>query len=367
MFCTKCGAEMASEASFCQGCGARVADTGVNAATFTTVADSGHPATVTAAARSTGDVARYAGFWRRVAASVLDGLIQAGLSIAVLIVAMLALDPGPSGDDLNPVAVGVYYVASWVIGWLYFALMHSSARQATIGKRAMGIKVVSLEGARITFARATGRYFAYLLSGMLLGIGYLMAAFTARKQGLHDMMVSTLVVSRDATAEEIASGLAAPRVSGGVIALAAVAGLVPILGILAAIAVPAYQDYVIRAQVAEGLTMAAVQQAAVVEAWTESGDFSVIDSESLGIPVASGRYVEAVEVMQGAVAITFGGEAHNLIQGKSILLVPGFNAANEVFWTCGLAGIPEDVTPALNAHTQYTDVPPKFLPSSCRQ
>jgi len=358
---------MASEASFCQGCGARVADTGGKAATFTPVADSGHSAAVTAAVRSTGEVARYAGFWRRVAASVLDGLIQAGLSIVVLIVAMLAIDPGPSGEDPNPVAVGVYYVASWVIGWLYFALMHSSARQATIGKRAMGIKVVSLEGERITFAHATGRYFAYLLSGILLGIGYLMAAFTARKQGLHDMIASTLVVSRDATAEDIGAGLAPPRVSGGAIALAAVAGLVPILGILAAIAIPAYQDYVIRTQITEGLTMAASQKVAVVEAWTQAGDFSGIDSESLGIPVASGRYVESIEVIHGAVAITFGGEAHNLIQGKSILLVPGFNDANEVVWTCGLAEIPEDVTPALSAHTQYTDVAPKFLPSSCRQ
>jgi uncharacterized RDD family membrane protein YckC len=313
------------------------------------------------------EVARYAGFWRRAAASVLDGLVQAGLSILVLVVAMFAVDPVPSGEDPNPTAVGMYYLASWVIGWLYFALMHSSARQATVGKRVMGIKVVSLNGERITFARATGRYFAYLLSGALLGIGYLMAAFTARKQGLHDMMASTLVVSRDATAQEITAGLAAPRVTGGVIALAVVAGLVPVIGILAAIAIPAYQDYVIRAQVAEGLTMAANQQVAVVEAWTRTGDFSGIDSASLGIPVASGRYVETIEVIEGAVGITFGGEAHPLIHGRSILLVPGFNEASEVVWTCGLALIPEGVTPALNSHTQYTDVPPDYLPGSCRQ
>jgi uncharacterized RDD family membrane protein YckC len=90
---------------------------------------------------------------------------------------------------------------STVVGWLYYALMESSAKQATVGKMALGIIVTDLEGRGIGFGRATGRYFAKILSALILGIGFLMAAFTERKQGLHDMVASTLVVKGDAPSQ----------------------------------------------------------------------------------------------------------------------------------------------------------------------
>ncbi len=80
--------------------------------------------------------------------------------------------------------------------WLYFALMESSPRQATLGKQALGIMVTDLAGQRISFARATGRFFAKILSGLILWIGYVMAAFTERKQALHDLLASCLVVAK---------------------------------------------------------------------------------------------------------------------------------------------------------------------------
>jgi uncharacterized RDD family membrane protein YckC len=82
-----------------------------------------------------------------------------------------------------------------VIGqWLYYALMESSGRQATLGKLALGIVVTDLNGNKITFGRATGRYFGKILSGMIFAIGYIMAGFTERKQALHDIMAGCLVV-----------------------------------------------------------------------------------------------------------------------------------------------------------------------------
>jgi uncharacterized RDD family membrane protein YckC len=78
--------------------------------------------------------------------------------------------------------------------WLYSALMESSSWQATLGKRALGLRVTDEHGERMSFAHATGRYFSKLLSAMTLGIGYLMVAFTDRKRGLHDMIANTLVV-----------------------------------------------------------------------------------------------------------------------------------------------------------------------------
>jgi uncharacterized RDD family membrane protein YckC len=77
--------------------------------------------------------------------------------------------------------------------WLYYAFQEAGRYQATIGKRAMGLIVTDLEGYQISFGRATGRYFAKCLSSMTLGIGYIMAGFTQKKQALHDMVASTIV------------------------------------------------------------------------------------------------------------------------------------------------------------------------------
>lgn len=94
---------------------------------------------------------------------------------------------------LNENAAGF---VGFIVGWIYFAGMESSARQATLGKSAMGLVVTGIDGNRISFLRATGRYFAKWLSAVILLIGYIMAAFTARKQALHDIIASTLVLKR---------------------------------------------------------------------------------------------------------------------------------------------------------------------------
>ena len=78
-------------------------------------------------------------------------------------------------------------------GWLYEAFMLSSSYQATLGKMIFGMKVTDLQGNRISFARATGRHFAKIVSGMILLIGFIMVGLTERKQGLHDLLAGTLV------------------------------------------------------------------------------------------------------------------------------------------------------------------------------
>ena len=80
--------------------------------------------------------------------------------------------------------------------WLYFAIMESSAKQGTLGKMAVGLVVTDKRGKRLTFGRATGRYFAKWISGKILIIGYIMAAFTEKKQALHDIIAGTMVYQR---------------------------------------------------------------------------------------------------------------------------------------------------------------------------
>jgi uncharacterized RDD family membrane protein YckC len=91
----------------------------------------------------------------------------------------------------------VFVLISILIQWLYHAYLESGEKQATWGKQALGIYVTDLMGNRVTFGRASGRFFAKIVTGMIpLGIGDIMAGFTERKQALHDMMAGSLVLRR---------------------------------------------------------------------------------------------------------------------------------------------------------------------------
>ncbi len=134
----------------------------------------------------------YAGFWRRFAALWLDGVV---IAASVNVLRAYALYPEIMKlPDFVPAVYSV--VVGSVFAWLYFCGMESSPMQATLGKWLVGIFVADYAGHRITFGRATGRYFGKALSYLILGIGFLMAGFTERKQGLHDIMAECVVVSR---------------------------------------------------------------------------------------------------------------------------------------------------------------------------
>ena len=84
------------------------------------------------------------------------------------------------------------------IAWIYYSVFESSSKQGTLGKLAVGIKVTDLQGNRIGFGKAVGRNFTKLFSMMLVFIGFIMVAFTKKKQGLHDITAGCLVINRDA-------------------------------------------------------------------------------------------------------------------------------------------------------------------------
>jgi len=158
MICSNCGKQNPPTASFCQNCGNALASK-------PSVVSSGGP---------------YAGFWIRFVAIVIDVVI---LTVASAVAAVGTF--------------GAAAAVSFVGPWLYEALMLSSEWQATVGKRVMSIVVTGVDGSRISFGRATGRHFAKYISAFLLCIGFIMAAFTEKKQALHDMIAETLVVKRE--------------------------------------------------------------------------------------------------------------------------------------------------------------------------
>ena len=206
MFCSRCGLRVDEGGRFCQACGQEVAGSS-SAAPF--AASATPPPTAVSAPVSA--PLPYAGFWIRLAAYFIDGVIL-GIPFGLVVIILMFLlggfglmmrrnpvDPRAAAALAGPLILGLLLGMLFFVGlqWLYFAGMESSERQATFGKAAMSLRVGDLEGRRLSFAHATGRFFAKIVSGLIpLAIGYIMAGFTEKKQALHDMIAGTLVLRK---------------------------------------------------------------------------------------------------------------------------------------------------------------------------
>ena len=138
----------------------------------------------------------YAGFWRRAVAAIID-LFLLGFLQAIIMVAVIAgMTFGESSEQTAVILTVALNLAIFVAMWLYFALMESSKLQATLGKLVIGVVVSDLDGNRISFGHASGRYFGKAVSTVILMIGYMMAGWTGRKQALHDIMAKCLVIRK---------------------------------------------------------------------------------------------------------------------------------------------------------------------------
>ncbi len=189
MFCTRCGATNTDLARFCSGCGSPLDPA---------AAAPGYPAPFTAA-----PLFRYSGFWRRFVAMMIDGFVFMPVAIALLAstgIFGILMSPGEDFQGMMAAMLGVSIFGIVLLlsagTWLYHTLMESSRYQGTLGKLALGSIVTDLDGRRISFARANGRFFGKWVSSAIFNLGYLMAAFTEKKQALHDILASTLVIQK---------------------------------------------------------------------------------------------------------------------------------------------------------------------------
>jgi uncharacterized RDD family membrane protein YckC len=223
-FCTSCGSQVDQDTRFCHKCGQPVAGGAPLAQT-----PSATPATYAAqpagapqvyAGQSAPVYARppqqYGGFWIRFVAYIVDGLIIGipmsviiGVAIAVFGAGSLATlsslpnnpDPEQVRTQLIPLfiaflgAYAIFIACAIVLSWLYFALMESSERQATLGKAIFNMRVTDANGNRLSFGHASGRFFAKIVTNLVpFAIGWIMAGFTEKKQALHDFIAGTLVI-----------------------------------------------------------------------------------------------------------------------------------------------------------------------------
>lgn len=308
----------------------------------------------------------HAGFWLRFAAFIIDSFIlSAAAFVLYVLLALVVIVPAAASGGQHRMSamlgfVMVLFAIVLIAGnWLYFALCQSSRWQATPGKLALGLQVTDLYGRRIGFGRATGRYFGKILSGMIFDIGYMLAGWTARKQALHDLLAGCCVVHKGGLealerGEPTGQGVPASGMPGWAIALIAIGGfffmVIPIVAILAAIAIPAYQNYLIRAQTFEGVVLARGAEAAVAKHLSMTGSLPD-DNAATGLAAPDsidGKYVESVEIRQGTIVVTFGNNANRIIGGDHLVLVPQ-GGTSITGWKCG-----------------SPDIKVKYLPSACR-
>jgi uncharacterized RDD family membrane protein YckC len=224
MFCSKCGANVEQGKPFCGACGQPVTGYAVGSqgaatpatssavpplATNYTPAPAGQTYPIPAAAPTVA----YAGFWLRLVAAIVDGIVL-GIPLApVFLVIFLGKmrnlqdlqnvhDPAAILTLIGPLIVLILAISA-IASWLYWGLCESSAWQATLGKKVLGLTVTDLEGRRISFGRASGRFWAGrgvssipYLGGTYFAVDCICAGFTARKQAIHDMIASTLVLRK---------------------------------------------------------------------------------------------------------------------------------------------------------------------------
>jgi len=208
VYCSRCGTQNADTAELCQKCGSPMAP--ASALTFAVAPPAplasvaaGGTAAVAAYAPPVAIVAgpRYAGFWIRWVAYLLDSIITGALFVPIFIVFLLPtfvkavnqINAEEPTEDLFK-AIALMIPVLLAIRWLYEALTTCSTWQGTVGKRVLRLKVTDEAGNRISFGRSTGRYFSKLLSRAIMSIGFFMIGFTDRKRGLHDMIAGTLVI-----------------------------------------------------------------------------------------------------------------------------------------------------------------------------
>jgi uncharacterized RDD family membrane protein YckC len=208
MFCSGCGRAVPDGAAFCPQCGRPALAPAEPIPGGSVVVPPVQTASPQVAAVAPGLV--YAGFWLRFVAYIIDSVIVsvfAGIIIVILIFAtgfgavLRNLPDNPNPDAIWQATFVVTLIALCIgafLGvWLYYACMESSRHQGTLGKMALGIIVTDMQLRPVSFGRASGRFFAKIITGLIpLCIGYIMAGFTAQKQALHDMIASCLVMRR---------------------------------------------------------------------------------------------------------------------------------------------------------------------------
>ena len=200
-----------------------------------------------------------------------------------------------------------------------------------------------------------------------MGIGYLVNLFSARRQTLHDMMAGTLVYRSEVDTLAPGNLVPAEGLKGWAIALIVLGCMVPITGILAAIAIPAYADYSIRARIHEGVRHVSADEAAVERRAAGGTAWADISLDTLGpIESSTSAYVQKISVNESMIQLTFSAHVNKLVEDETLSFTPAISDKGEVTWICGYAPAPAGFTAVRSDYVHFTSIPRKYLSISCR-
>ena len=218
LYCASCGFKNTGQALFCQECGAALQTTGQEPVLPTTRREpdlqtiSQEPVLQTptreAVPQTTSresvlrkttiieSMVQYAGFWRRFGAALIDGILVNVASLPIYFISSWIWPVAEIEGWYVQIGSWIGAIFTTILTWIYYTVMENSSKQATLGKMALGIIVTDRQRRRISFRRATARFFSKILSTIILFIGFIMIPFTKRKQGLHDKIAGTLVLPK---------------------------------------------------------------------------------------------------------------------------------------------------------------------------
>lgn len=316
--------------------------------------------TVEAVQPRTFDRAFYGGFWRRFAALTLDSLI---LLVSLILLAVAAIGIFPQWMRGN---WQVQFIAV-LMYWLYNTLMQSSSAQATLGQIALKLKVTDLAGRRIGFGRATGRHFASIISVVLILSGYLMNLFTSRRQTLHDVIAGTLVY-RSEVDPLLHAAIPPPRgMKVWQVALAVLGCSVPLIGVLGAIAAPAYADFAVRTEMAKAIAAVAPYQTAIEKVVAEGTPWIEINLDTIQpIDPPHSPLIGDFAVEGGVIQMSIHSAEMPKVNGTLLAFVPAQARGGAIAWICGRGSAPDGYIPLLPDSAEFTSTPAKYLPAECR-
>lgn len=293
-----------------------------------------------------------AGFIRRLGAYLIDSMLVGSVYYVVLMVGMVAVAIVAAGQDFEGdgfmIGLVLVYLLYPVLSLAYYAGMESSKMQATVGKLALGIKVVDSQGRQLGFGRAAARWAGSIVSYLILYIGFFMAGWTRRKQALHDLMAGTFVVDKWAYTDQ--PGRQVRELNGCLVAVVAAVvlmGVLAVVGILAAVSVPAYQDYLVRSKVSAAYIEGSTASRQVAEFQAET-DRCPRDGAELGLAAPTSTDIQEILVIENPdgtceIAVTL--RDLDALKGAAGGVLYIGQDANGVR-TCSAEGVPDGLLPS---------------------
>lgn len=274
----------------------------------------------------------YAGWWVRFLAAFLD-LLVLGACMILLVIGIAGMIAYNGRDSMltNPTALSAFYWTVVCMSLAYYILMESATHGATFGKRWMNIKVMRVNGNRLTTMRALLRLIARAFSHLLLMGGFLMQPFTQRKQALHDLLAGTVVVRANENRKI--------SIMASLLVLF-FALMIPVLAMLATVGQPFFQQYIMKAQLDNGMQIGTAATLAVSRYYRHNGSIPAAIGDAGGDIGGSPHVAEiALDPQNGAILLTFSDTVRKGISNKHLSFTPTLEADHSISWKCSSADI----------------------------